>query len=52
VAAALDADHAAMMLIAQSDGLQVRWLVDRSIDMPAALETEIELLLGNGEGRK
>ncbi|MCK0532624.1 TetR/AcrR family transcriptional regulator [Sphingobium agri] len=52
VAAALDADHAAMMLIAQSDGLQVRWLVDRSIDMAAALETEIELLLGNGEGRK
>ena len=48
----LDADHAAMMLIAQSDGLQVRWLVDRSIDMAAALETEIDLLLGNGEGRK
>jgi AcrR family transcriptional regulator len=48
----LDADHAAMMLIAQSDGLQVRWLVDRSIDMAAALKTEIDLLLGNGEGRK
>ena len=46
VAPALDADHAAMMLIAQSDGLQVRWLVDRSIDMAAALATEIDLLLG------
>ncbi|MCP1469296.1 AcrR family transcriptional regulator [Sphingobium sp. OAS761] len=52
VAAAIDADHAAMMLIAKSDGLQVRWLVDRSIDMAAALETEIELLLGHGGGRK
>lgn len=50
VARALDADHAAMMLIAQSDGLQVRWLVDRSIDMAAALATEINLLLGNGDG--
>ncbi len=48
VAPTLDADHAAMMLIAQSDGLQVRWLVDRSIDMGAALATEIDLLLGNG----
>lgn len=48
---ALDADHAAMMLIAQSDGLQVRWLVDRSIDMAAALATEINLLLGTGDGR-
>lgn len=46
VTPALDADHAAMMLIAQSDGLQVRWLVDRSIDMAAALATEIDLLLG------
>jgi AcrR family transcriptional regulator len=45
----LDADHAAMMLIAQSDGLQVRWLVDRSIDMAAALATEIDLLLGTGD---
>jgi AcrR family transcriptional regulator len=45
----LDADHAAMMLIAQSDGLQVRWLVDRSIDMAAALAIEIDLLLGIGE---
>lgn len=52
VAPALDADHAAMMLIAQADGLQVRWLVDRSIDMAAALATEIDLLLGNGGGRK
>jgi AcrR family transcriptional regulator len=52
VAVALDADHAAMMLIAQSDGLQVRWLVDRSIDMAAALETEIDLLLGHGERRR
>jgi len=51
VASALDADHAAMMLIAQSDGLQVRWLVDRSIDMAAALATEIGLLLGKGDGR-
>lgn len=51
VAPALDADHAAMMLIAQSDGLQVRWLVDRSIDMAAALATEIDLLLGTGSGR-
>lgn len=48
----LDADHAAMMLIAQSDGLQVRWLVDRSIDMAAALATEIDLLLGNADGRR
>ncbi len=48
VAPSLDADHAAMMLIAQSDGLQVRWLVDRSIDMAAALATEIDLLLGTG----
>lgn len=47
----LDADHAAMMLIAQSDGLQVRWLVDRSIDMAAALAIEIDLLLGK-EGTK
>jgi Transcriptional regulator len=50
VAPELDADHAAMMLIAQSDGLQVRWLVDRSIDMAASLATEIDLLLGNGGG--
>jgi len=49
VAPNLDADHAAMMLIAQSDGLQVRWLVDRSIDMAAALATEIDLLLGTGD---
>lgn len=48
----LHADHAAMMLIAQSDGLQVRWLVDRSIDMAAALATEIDLLLGNADGRR
>jgi len=48
VTPALDADHAAMMLIAQSDGLQVRWLVDRSIDMAATLATEIDLLLGTG----
>lgn len=51
VAPTLDADHAAMMLIAQSDGLQVRWLVDRSIDMAAALATEIDLLLGTAGGR-
>jgi AcrR family transcriptional regulator len=50
VAQSLDADHAAMMLIAQSDGLQVRWLVDRSIDMASALATEIDLLLGTGDG--
>lgn len=49
VTRALDADHAAMMLIAQSDGLQVRWLVDRSIDMAAALAAEIDLLLGTGD---
>jgi len=49
VAPTIDADHAAMMLIAQSDGLQVRWLIDRSTDMAAALATEIDLLLGTGD---
>lgn len=47
--AALDADAMALSLIAQSDGLQVRWLVDRSIDMAAALQLAIRTLLRNGE---
>lgn len=49
--AAIDADAAALTLIALSDGLQVRWLVDRSVDMAAALEGSIRALLHVNEGK-
>jgi len=41
----VDADAMATALIAQSDGLQLRWLVDRSIDMAAALQLAIGALV-------
>lgn len=47
---AVDADAAALTLIALSDGLQVRWLVDRSIDMAVVLERAIGRLLQADEG--
>jgi AcrR family transcriptional regulator len=40
-----DADDLAQMLIAQSDGLQVRWLLDRSIDMAASLQLAMDTLI-------
>jgi len=40
-----DADDLAQMLIAQSDGLQLRWLLDRSIDMAASLQLAMDTLI-------
>jgi len=48
----IDADQAALMLIAQSDGLQVRWLLDRSIDMAASLQLAIGALVDLREGTR
>lgn len=47
----LDADAAALGLIALSDGLQVRWLIDRSIDMAAALHVAVEALFCSNHGK-
>jgi len=41
----VDAHQLALMLIAQSDGLQVRWLLDRSVDMAASLQLAISALI-------
>lgn len=40
----LDASNAALRLIAFSDGLQLQWLIDPSIDMPAELAGAIASL--------
>jgi AcrR family transcriptional regulator len=42
----IDVDTTASLLISVSDGLQIRWLIDRSIDMEAMLRTSIEGALG------
>lgn len=41
----VDPERAALHLVAFSDGLQMQWLVDRSIDLPAELRYEIGRLL-------
>lgn len=47
----LDADAAALGLIALSDGLQVRWLIDRSVDMAASLDAAVRSLLCTNHGK-
>jgi AcrR family transcriptional regulator len=39
-------DAAAAALIAYSDGLQLQWLVDRSVDMRASIESAIASMIG------
>lgn len=46
IAAAVDAEWIASILVPLSDGLQIRWLVDRSTDMAGILQSAIETLLG------
>lgn len=40
----LDADRAAMLLLAAADGLQVQWLMDPSVDMAEHVATLLRLL--------
>ncbi|WP_401000103.1 TetR/AcrR family transcriptional regulator [Agromyces sp. GXQ0307] len=44
VRADLDADQAAMLLLASADGLQVQWLMDGSVDMAAHVSALLRLL--------
>ncbi len=48
VAPEIDPFHSARKLIVMSDGLQLRWLIDRTIDMPAFMRRAIAEELGPG----
>lgn len=47
VAAGIDPDHVARVMVALADGLQVQWTLDPSVDMAGDLERAWALLVGD-----